>query len=105
MLLDIVQQWQMCFNEVPAKLLSTSLPEQWSLPRGSKVQPVGVDHLTSERIQKATLNPITKKQQQKQQQKNGNFRFDSLNENRTVVNRFSDWSNILYSKRFDIFFF
>jgi hypothetical protein len=42
-----LQQWQMMgFTEVPAKLSSTSLPEQWSLPRGSKIQPVDVAHLT-----------------------------------------------------------
>ncbi|XP_061672472.1 syntaxin-binding protein 1b isoform X4 [Syngnathoides biaculeatus] len=38
-----LQQWQMMgFTEVPSRLACTSLPEQWSKPRGQKIEPAAV---------------------------------------------------------------
>ena len=36
----------MGLTEVPAELPCTSLPQKWSVPRGTKIQPEAVPHMT-----------------------------------------------------------
>ncbi|XP_071118722.1 uncharacterized protein [Haliotis cracherodii] len=60
-----LQQWQlMGFTEVPSKLSSTSLPEQWSKPRCTKVEAGDVPHLVfvnpkPDRKKKPVTNTLT----------------------------------------------
>lgn len=60
-----LQQWQlMGFTEVPSKLSCTSLPEQWSKPRCTKVEAGDVPHLVfvnpkPDRKKKPVTNTLT----------------------------------------------